>query len=96
MALLVLTAGQAWSSIVYSLIPNINALENQLDQFCQVCEADEVVLFERATFLVIAHAQTTEHDDVHRFEKISNIVKQFKLSCSYVCGATVESLCSAD
>lgn len=72
----------AWSSIVYSLIPNINALERQLDQFCQVCEADEVVLFERATFLVIAHAQTTEHDDVHRFEKISNIVKQFKLSCS--------------
>ena len=38
-------------------------------------------MFEKATFLVIAHAERNEHQDVHRFEKISNIVKQFKLSC---------------
>jgi len=76
------TLYQAWSSIVYSLIPNVRALEQQLDQFCQVCEADEVVLFERATFLVISHSNTKKHEDVHRFEKISNIIKQFKLSCS--------------
>ena len=44
--------------------------------------ADEVVLFERATFLVIAHATEVQHEDQHRFEKISNIVKQFKLSVS--------------
>ncbi|ETI56751.1 hypothetical protein, variant [Phytophthora nicotianae CJ01A1] len=44
--------------------------------------ADEVVLFERATFLVISHATHTNHRDIHRFEKISNIIKQFKLSCS--------------
>lgn len=97
--------------------------------FCRICDADEVVLFERATFLVIAHAQAadlplvaggpadssvpgivtadtddtagttlaiadanslhgdqsrhmkrTELFDNHRFEKISNIIKQFKLS----------------
>ena len=75
---------QAWSSIVYSLIPRITALEQQLDRFCKVCEADEVVLFERATFLVISHASTKSHEDVHRFEKISNIIKQFKLSCTLV------------
>eukprot|EP01103_Thecamoeba_quadrilineata_P010340 TRINITY_DN2202_c0_g1_i1.p1 TRINITY_DN2202_c0_g1~~TRINITY_DN2202_c0_g1_i1.p1 ORF type:complete len:314 (-),score=46.06 TRINITY_DN2202_c0_g1_i1:84-947(-) len=72
----------AWSSIVYSLIPNIKALEAQLNNFCNVCEADEVALFEKATFLVISHANTQPHDDVHRFEKISNIIKQFKLTCS--------------
>lgn len=72
----------AWSSIVYSLIPNTQVIEKQLNNFCSVCEADEVVLFERATFLVIAHANTRPHPDVHRFEKISNIIKQFKLSCS--------------
>lgn len=44
--------------------------------------ADEVVLFERATFLVISHVTEKTHDDVHRFEKISNIIKQFKLSVS--------------
>lgn len=39
------------------------------------------MLFERATFLVISHATRTPHRDDHRFEKISNIIKQFKLSC---------------
>jgi len=76
------TLYKAWSSIVYSLIPNVKVLETHLDKFCQICEADEVVLFERATFLVISHATHCEHKDVHRFEKISNIIKQFKLSCS--------------
>ena len=32
--------------------------------------------------IVISHAQRNQHRDVHRFEKISNIIKQFKLSCS--------------
>ena len=31
---------------------------------------------------MISHAQRNQHRDVHRFEKISNIIKQFKLSCS--------------
>eukprot|EP00002_Diphylleia_rotans_P007428 TRINITY_DN1696_c0_g1_i1.p1 TRINITY_DN1696_c0_g1~~TRINITY_DN1696_c0_g1_i1.p1 ORF type:complete len:311 (-),score=70.56 TRINITY_DN1696_c0_g1_i1:170-1102(-) len=76
------TLYKAWSSIVYSLVPNVKILESQVDNFCDVCEADEVVLFERATFLVIAHSTHRNHRDVHRFEKISNIIKQFKLSCS--------------
>lgn len=78
------TLYKAWSSIVHSLIPNINLIESNLNKFCQVCSADEVVLFEKATFLVISHARTKEHRDVHRFEKISNIIKQFKLSCSKI------------
>ena len=109
------TLYKAWSEIVTNLIPNLSLLETHLNNFCRICDADEVVLFERATFLVIAHAEThsdgsvnldgeedqdeespedgsseggalghinrTPHFDAHRFEKISNIVKQFKLSC---------------
>jgi len=102
------TLYKAWSEIVTNLIPNIGLLETHLNNFCKICDADEVVLFERATFLVISHAQATDdadddereeaavrddhqqlqrhvkrtpHFDAHRFEKISNIVKQFKLSC---------------
>lgn len=148
------TLYKAWSEIVTNLIPNIRLLESHLNKFCGICDADEVVLFERATFLVISQAQagnstevdglledgltatppsslpdhdlggspletdlvTTEsssqqqqppseiptdldsaaiassngmmkhhsrtpHFDAHRFEKISNIIKQFKLSC---------------
>jgi len=76
------TLYKAWSCIVYAMIPNISIIESRLQKFCQICEADEVVLFERATFLVISHASTRKHKDIHRFEKISNIIKQFKLSCS--------------
>lgn len=59
-------------------------LENQLRDFSTICAADEVVLFERATFLVISHTSTLDSDqyDSHRFERISNIIKQFKISCS--------------
>jgi Ras-related GTP-binding protein A/B len=76
------TLYQAWSAIVHSLIPNINTLENHLQKFSNICSADEVVLFEKATFLVISHVNKKDHPDIHRFEKISNIIKQFKLSCS--------------
>ncbi|KAJ3416631.1 hypothetical protein HDV05_000913 [Chytridiales sp. JEL 0842] len=91
------TLYKAWSSIVYSLIPNVKHLETHLENFCRICDAEEVVLFERTTFLVISHTShhqsSTESQsksqkngsfapDPHRFEKISNIIKQFKLSCS--------------
>ncbi|KHJ92992.1 Gtr1/RagA G protein region [Oesophagostomum dentatum] len=76
------TLYKAWSAIVYKLIPNVSEMEQKLKQFAAILDADEVMLFERATFLVIAHAEMTEHRDMHRFEKVSNIIKQFKLSCS--------------
>ena len=78
------TLYRAWSEIVYSLIPNVEVLERQLKDFSEICAADEVVLFERATFLVIAHTSNLDSEmyDSHRFERISNIIKQFKISCS--------------
>ncbi|XP_045471326.1 ras-related GTP-binding protein A isoform X1 [Harmonia axyridis] len=76
------TLYRAWSNIVYMLIPNVKELENSLKQFASIVDADEVLLFERATFLVISHYQRKAHRDIHRFEKVSNIIKQFKLSCS--------------
>ncbi|KAJ3321742.1 Interleukin-4 receptor subunit alpha [Boothiomyces sp. JEL0866] len=76
------TLYKAWSSIVYSLIPNVQNLETSLEKFRVQCEASEVILFEKATFLVIAHTKESNNPDIHRFEKVSNIIKQFKLSCS--------------
>lgn len=46
------TLYKAWSSIVKLLIPNVRRLENNLGQFAAIIEADEVLLFEKATFLV--------------------------------------------
>jgi Ras-related GTP-binding protein A/B len=54
------TLYKAWSEIVHSLIPNVKLLKAQLTDFSAICAADEVVLFERATFLVISHVSTLE------------------------------------
>ncbi|CAD5112564.1 DgyrCDS1773 [Dimorphilus gyrociliatus] len=78
------TLYKAWSSIVYLLIPNVRQLESKLNEFANIIDADEVLLFERATFLVISYVQLKKHKDIHRFEKISNIIKQFKLSCNKI------------
>jgi Ras-related GTP-binding protein A/B len=75
------TLYKAWSTIVSILLPNIKQLELSLKRFCETVNANEVVLFEKSTFLVISHFDAMGHTDDHRFEKISNIIKQFKLSC---------------
>lgn len=75
------TLYKAWSKIVSILLPNIDQLEHSLQRFCKTIKANEVVLFERSTFLMIQHYDAAKHEDAHRFEKISNIIKQFKLSC---------------
>lgn len=64
---------------MHCLIPNINELQATLDTFCNICGADEIVLFEKTTFLVIANSATIRHPDEHRFEKISSIIKLFNL-----------------
>ncbi|XP_022218372.1 ras-related GTP-binding protein A [Drosophila obscura] len=85
------TLYKAWSSIVTMLIPNVAALEDSVTHFANVIEADEVLLFEKATFLVISYFQSKKNRDSHRFEKVSNIIKQFKLSCSKL-GAKFQSM----
>jgi len=74
------TLYQAWSKIAHFLIPNIEKIETDLSKLCKLCAADELVLFEKSTFLEISHIEAKVHKDPHRFEKISNIIKQFKLS----------------
>ncbi|KAL7671111.1 hypothetical protein ACOME3_006020 [Neoechinorhynchus agilis] len=76
------TLYKAWSQIVYMLIPNMALLERKLQNFADLLDADEVLLFERATFLVISQCTRTMHRDINRFEKISSIIKQFKQSCT--------------
>lgn len=71
----------AWSSMVNSLIPNMKGIQRLLKNFGQATEVDEVVLFEAATFLVVANETLKPNKDPHRHEKISNIIKQFKLCC---------------
>lgn len=58
------TLYKAWSEIVTTLIPNIGVLESHLRDFCKMCDADEVVLFEKATFLVISHSHYDSSENI--------------------------------
>ena len=76
---------KAWTQIVSELSPNRAKIENSLKNFAEACEADEVVLFEKNTFLLCFSYCIKKDDenasDEQRFEKISHIIKKFKLSC---------------
>lgn len=79
----------AWSKIVSSLIPNIHMLEKHLATFARRANACEVVLFEKATFLVISRytvpsAEVTGRWDRTRFDRICQAVKIFRLNCECV------------
>lgn len=85
---------KAWSQIVCSLIPNMNLFNNNLTKFNSMLDAEEIILFEKTTFLVISSTTSieeqqqlvdsgkTEQLDPKRFEKISNIIKTYKQSIS--------------
>lgn len=72
---------KAWSSIVHALLPDVKRIELQLAAYAEDLKADEVVLFEPNTLLVLAQAIRHHHHDHHRFEKVSSIVKQFRMAC---------------
>ncbi|KAI9825719.1 MAG: GTP-binding protein gtr1 [Phylliscum demangeonii] len=74
---------RAWSKIIYSLIPNLALIEDRLRRLAQSIEAEEIVLFERTTFLVVTHVTSPIGDRnpcQDRFERLSNIIKTFKQS----------------
>jgi Ras-related GTP-binding protein A/B len=79
------TLYKAWGDIVYTLIPNTNQIKYMLEQVGEGIEAEEIILFERTTFLPVCTVCSDVGElnpDKSRHEKISNIVKVFKQSIS--------------
>ena len=60
------TLYRAWSCVVQSLIPNVHLLNKHLQHLADMTSADEVVLFEKSTFVVISSYTSKEMRDVHR------------------------------
>ena len=79
------TLYKAWTQIISELSPNKDEIEKSLKNFVEACNANEVILFEKNTFLLcFSYSNKKEDDntsDDQRFEKISHIIKKFKLSC---------------
>lgn len=76
-----ITLYKAWTEIVASLTSNMPKLKESLANFAAACGAEEVILFEKNTFLLTCSYTSKEISDDQRFEKISHIIKKFKLSC---------------
>ena len=72
---------KAWTNIVSELTMNLKSIKQSLKNFSQVCGVEEVILFEKNTFLLLSSFTDKEIKDDQRFEKISHIIKKFKLSC---------------
>lgn len=75
----------AWGCIVNALIPDLDVMEKGLRALSAETRAEEVVLFERATFLTVLSVvgkvgERNPYGD--RQERLSNVIKTFKHSLS--------------
>lgn len=60
-------------------------MTNSLETICQITQCDEIILFEKSTFLIIAyHDKSNDSKNILKYERISTIVKLFKMSCNRV------------
>ncbi|MDI1485683.1 MAG: GTP-binding protein gtr1 [Ramalina farinacea] len=79
----------AWGDIVQCLTPNLDLMRNYLSKLGQATKAEEIVLFERATFLRVTDVTTPtgeENPYSDRFERLSNLIKTFKHSLQMYTG----------
>lgn len=80
---------KAWASIIHDLVPNLSVIESQLGSLGILIEAEELLLFERTSFLVVSNWTSEEGQNNptgDRQERISNILKHFKQSISRFTG----------
>ncbi|KAI9757505.1 MAG: GTP-binding protein gtr1 [Chaenotheca gracillima] len=85
---------RAWARIIYTLIPNVQAIEDHLKRLAQSIQAEEIILFERTTFLVVTHVTNeygTENPCEDRHERLSNVVKTFKQTLSRFSGLSASA-----
>ena len=71
---------RAWGGIVNSLIPNLGVIRRYLEQIADVVEAEEVLLFERATWLQVIGVRNkvgARNPWTGREEAVSNVMKPF-------------------
>ena len=82
---------KAWASIIHDLVPNLTAIEKNLANLGVAIEAEELLLFERTSFLAVSSWTSAEggrNPTEDRLERMSNIMKHFKQSISRFTGTT--------
>jgi Ras-related GTP-binding protein A/B len=80
---------KAWAEIIHDLVPNLDQIEKHLGSLGKLIMAEEVLLFERSSFLVVS-SWCSEiggmNPTTDRFERLSNIIKNFKQTTSRYTG----------
>ena len=64
---------KAWSQIVCSLISNINLFNNNLIEFNSILDAEEIILFEKTTFLVISSTASIQQQQQQQQQQQKSI-----------------------
>ncbi|PBP15832.1 GTP-binding protein GTR1 [Diplocarpon rosae] len=80
---------KAWAEIIHDLVPNLDKIEHHLGSLGKMIQAEEVLLFERSSFLVVSSWCSdigAENPTTDRFERLSNIIKNFKQTTSRYTG----------
>ena len=80
---------KAWASIIHDLVPNLSTIERNLANLGVAIEAEELLLFERTSFLAVSSWTSNEghrNPTEDRLERMSNIMKHFKQSISRFTG----------
>ncbi|EEY21494.1 GTP-binding protein gtr1 [Verticillium nonalfalfae] len=80
---------KAWASIIHDLVPNLATIERNLANLGTAIEAEELLLFERTSFLAVSSWTSPEglrNPTEDRLERMSNIMKHFKQSISRFTG----------
>lgn len=80
---------KAWASIIHDLVPNLSVIETNLANLGVAIEAEELLLFERTSFLAVSSWTSQEgqrNPTEDRLERMSNIMKHFKQSISRFTG----------
>ncbi|KAJ2062484.1 hypothetical protein GGH94_000540 [Coemansia aciculifera] len=72
----------AWSQIVHRLVPNMSTIERHLEKFRTLTDASEVVLFERATFLVVCYMTADMSITQSKYMTVSQAIKTYRNKCS--------------
>ncbi|KAJ5050775.1 uncharacterized protein L3040_002646 [Drepanopeziza brunnea f. sp. 'multigermtubi'] len=80
---------KAWAEIIHDLVPNLGQIEHHLGSLGKLIQAEEVLLFERSSFLVVSSWCSdigNENPTTDRYERLSNIIKNFKQTTSRFTG----------
>lgn len=75
---------KAWSIIIQHILPDVGFFNTSLKKISKIIDSDEIFLMEKYTLLKIAsYNKSQKAENILHYEKLSLIIKKFKISISW-------------